>query len=46
MTRLWMIGVAMAAAAIVRFAPVHAQAPVRARFSIVEATIAETRAAS
>ena len=45
MTRLWMIGVAIAAAAIVRFAPVHAQQPARASFSIVEATIADTRAA-
>jgi amidase len=44
MNRLWMIGLAIAAAAIVRFAPVAAQQP-RAPFSIVEATIAETRTA-
>jgi hypothetical protein len=44
MTRFWMIGAAMLALAIVRFAPLHAQQPA-ASFSIVEATIAETRAA-
>ena len=44
MTRLCVIGAAMLAAAIVRFPPLDAQQP-RASFSIVEATIAETRAA-
>ena len=44
MTRLWVIGAAMVTAAIVRFPPLDAQQP-RASFSIVEATIAETRAA-
>src|SRR6185503_12972326 len=44
MTRHCVIGAAMVAAAIVGFAPLDAQQP-RRSFSIVEATIAETRAA-
>jgi len=44
MGRLWTSVIAIVAAAVVRFAPIAAQQP-RPPFSIVEASIAETRAA-